>query len=54
MGGLLAALSGLAVWIACEILAPNAVMPPQLAGLCASIVGMLIGGLVPRSMLRVT
>jgi hypothetical protein len=30
------------------------VMPPQLAGLCASVAGMLIGGLIPRSMLRPT
>jgi Na+/proline symporter len=54
MGGLLAALFGLITWIGCERLAPNAVMPPQLAGLCASVAGMLIGGLIPRSMLRPT
>jgi Na+/proline symporter len=52
MGGLLAALFGLATWISCEILAPTGIMPPQLAGLCASVVGMLIGGLVPRESLR--
>ncbi len=54
MGGLLAALFGLATWIACEILTPNGVMPPQLAGLCASLLGMLTGGLVPRNLLRQT
>ncbi len=54
MGGLLAALFGLITWIGCELLAPNAVMPPQLAGLCASVAGMLLGGLVPRRLLRVT
>jgi len=52
MGGLLAALFGLATWISCEILAPTGIVPPQLAGLCASVVGMLIGGLVPRESLR--
>jgi Na+/proline symporter len=54
LAGLLAALFGLATWIACEILAPAGLVPPQLAGLCASILGMLIGGLVPRRLLRST
>ena len=44
LGGLLSVVFGLTMWISCEILAPNAIMPPQLAGLCASIIGMLIGG----------
>ena len=52
LGGLLAVLGGLSVWIGCETLAPNAILPPQLAGLFASIVGMLLGGLVPRAQLR--
>ena len=52
LGGLLSVVFGLTMWISCEILAPNAIMPPQLAGLCASIVGMLIGGLVPKGMLK--
>ncbi|MEO0047971.1 MAG: hypothetical protein RLZZ410_930 [Pseudomonadota bacterium] len=52
LGGLLAVLFGLAIWILCELLWPDAVMPPQLAGLCASITGMLIGGLVPNSQLK--
>jgi len=52
LGGLLAVLGGLSVWIGCETLAPNAILPPQLAGLLASIVGMLLGGLVPRAQLR--
>ena len=52
LGGLLAALFGLATWISCELLAPGGVMPPQLAGLCASVLGMLVGGLVPRASLR--
>jgi Na+/proline symporter len=54
LAGLLAALFGLATWITCEILAPTGLVPPQLAGLCASVLGMLIGGLVPRQLLRST
>ena len=52
LGGLLSVVFGLTIWISCEVLAPNAIMPPQLAGLCASIVGMLIGGLVPKGLLK--
>ena len=52
LGGLLAVVFGLTVWIGTEILAPEATLPPQLAGLLASIAGMLLGGLVPRSALR--
>ena len=54
LAGLLAALFGLATWITCEILAPTGLVPPQLAGLCASVLGMLLGGLVPRQLLRGT
>jgi Na+/proline symporter len=54
LGGLLAVVFGLTVWIGAEILAPEATLPPQLAGLLASIAGMLLGGLVPRSSLRST
>jgi Na+/proline symporter len=52
LGGLLAVLGGLIVWIGCEVLAPTAILPPQLAGLVASIVGMLLGGLVPKAYLK--
>ena len=52
LGGLLAVLGGLIVWIGCEVLAPKAILPPQLAGLLASIVGMLLGGLLPKSYLK--
>ena len=48
LGGLLAVLGGLAAWISCEIMAPTAILPPQLAGLLASIVGMLLGGLIAK------
>ena len=53
LGGLLAVLGGLFVWIGCEVLAPKAILPPQLAGLLASIVGMLLGGFVPKTSLKV-
>jgi Na+/proline symporter len=52
LGGLLAVVGGLIVWIGCEILAPQGTMPPQLAGLCASFTGMILGGLVPSRMLK--
>jgi Na+/proline symporter len=51
LGGLLSVVCGLIVWISCEVLAPEAILPPQLAGLFASIAGMLLGGLVPRARL---
>jgi Na+/proline symporter len=51
LGGILAVLGGLTVWIGCEVLAPHAILPPQLAGLLASILGMLLGGLMPRAQL---
>ena len=52
LGGLLSVVAGLTVWISLEVLAPEAVVPPQLAGLFASMLGMLLGGLVPRTSLR--
>jgi Na+/proline symporter len=48
LGGLLAVLGGLVTWISCEIMAPKAILPPQLAGLLVSIIGMLLGGLIAR------
>jgi Na+/proline symporter len=52
LGGLLAVLFGLITWITFELIWPDGTMPPQLAGLCASIIGMLIGGLVPTQFLK--
>jgi len=49
LSGLLSVLGGLIVWIICEMTAADAAMPPQLAGLLASVAGMLIGGFVPQS-----
>jgi len=54
LGGLLAVLGGLVTWISCEMLVPDSILPPQLAGLMASVAGMLLGGLVPRAELRPT
>ncbi|HEX9684702.1 MAG TPA: sodium:solute symporter family protein [Burkholderiales bacterium] len=47
-GALAAIVGGLAVWIALEIAAPDGLFPPQLAGLLASIAGMLLGSLAPQ------
>ncbi|QWE18856.1 sodium:solute symporter family protein [Polynucleobacter corsicus] len=54
LGGLLAVLGGLVAWIGCEMMAPTAILPPQLAGLLVSIIGMLLGGLIagPRPIAR--
>jgi SSS family solute:Na+ symporter len=35
------------VWIALEAVAPEGLWPPQLAGLIAAIVGMILGSLLP-------
>jgi SSS family transporter len=42
------ALAGLAGWIACEGLLPEALVPPPLAGLLASAAGMLLGSIGRR------
>lgn len=47
-GALAAILGGLVTWIALEIAAPEAMVPPQLAGLLASLAGMIIGSLAPQ------
>lgn len=43
IGGLLAIICGIVVWLGFLIIAPEGKMPPQLAGLIASALGMLIG-----------
>jgi len=45
-GAATAALAGLAMWLACAEWAPQAAMPPNLAGLLASALGMVAGSLV--------
>jgi Na+/proline symporter len=47
-GALAAITLGLATWIWMEVLAPDAVCPPQLAGLFAALAGMIAGSLSPQ------
>lgn len=47
-GALLAMILGLLTWALCEVFEPSAVWPPQLLGLLMSIVGMLLGSLLPQ------
>jgi len=54
IGGLLSMVFGIVVWVGCELLAPDAAIAPQLAGLVASLIGMLVGSLlIPRELLKV-
>ncbi|MGH8702671.1 MAG: sodium:solute symporter family protein, partial [Burkholderiales bacterium] len=47
-GALLSVVSGIACWLLMEFFAADATVPPQLAGLLASIAGMLAGSLAPQ------
>ena len=47
-GALGASLAGLATWITMEMAAPQSILPPQFAGLLASIVAMVLGSLLPQ------
>lgn len=47
-GALLSALAGLAVWGICETFFAEAIVPPQMVGLFASIIGMVAGALAPQ------
>src|SRR5688572_3632928 len=47
-GALFSALAGLAVWTICEAFFAEAVVPPQMVGLFASILGMIGGALAPQ------
>lgn len=42
-GALTSMIAGITVWIGLEIVAPEGICPPQLAGLGAAILGMLVG-----------
>jgi len=46
LGGFLSVVMGAGVWLICEWVAPDALIPPQLAGLMASLTGMIGGSLV--------
>ena len=52
LGGMLAVLAGLVVWMGCEFFYREALVPPQLAGLLASFTGMVAGSLALRSQQR--
>ena len=47
-GAALSVVFGLLAWIVAEFTAADATLPPQLAGLAASLFGMVMGSLVPR------
>ena len=47
-GAMCAILSGMVVWGLCLFLAREAIVPPQLCGLAASFIGMLVGSLTPQ------
>jgi Na+/proline symporter len=48
LGAYLAMGLGLATWLPMEFLAPEADIPPQFAGFLMSVVGMLVGSLLPQ------
>jgi SSS family solute:Na+ symporter len=52
LGGMLAVLAGLVVWMGCEFFYREALVPPQLAGLLAAFGGMVAGSLALRSQQR--
>lgn len=47
-GAVLSIAFGLLTWGSASIVAPDALLPPQLAGLVAAIIGMTLGSLAPR------
>ena len=47
-GALLAVVVGLATWLLMEVVAPEALVPPQLVGLAFSFLGMVLGSLFTR------
>jgi solute:Na+ symporter, SSS family len=47
-GAIVSSLAGLAAWIIAAFAAPEATVPPPLIGLVFSLVGMVVGSLVPR------
>ena len=47
-GALFSIVLGIVCWLLMEALAADGLVPPQLAGLTASIAGMVIGSLLPQ------
>jgi solute:Na+ symporter, SSS family len=52
LGGMLAIIFGLVIWLGYEFGNPDGLVPPQLAGLAASFGGMIVGSLALRSLQR--
>ena len=50
LGGMMAVVMGLIVWIGYELINPDGLVPPQLGGLIASFGGMIVGSLAFREM----
>jgi SSS family transporter len=48
-GGLLSVAFGLVSWLTAEAVAPEATVPTQFVGLAFSVLGMVLGSLVPRA-----
>jgi Na+/proline symporter len=49
-GAIAAMVMGLASWMLCEVFEPSSIWPPQLIGLMFSIIGMIVGSLLPNLM----
>jgi Na+/proline symporter len=47
-GALAAIVGGLSIWVLLEVFANDGLWPPQLAGLLASLTGMVVGSLMPQ------
>lgn len=47
-GAVFSMIFGVVVWVFLEATAPEGLWPPQLAGLVAAIIGMLLGSLLPE------
>jgi len=48
VGAMVSIVFGLGTWLVAEAVAPEATLPPQLAGLLASFFGMIVGSYIPR------
>ena len=53
LGAMAALFFGLSTWIWMEAIAPDAICPPQLAGLAAALAGMIAGSLLPMGRQRI-
>jgi len=49
VGAMLSVVFGLASWGVAELTAPQATLPPQLVGLAFSLLGMVLGSLLPKT-----